>query len=128
MIAAANWILTLAGLLGATGVGLGAFGAHALKSTLEAHGTLETWWTAVAYQLIHAVALLALGAIRGFGYGRTDVVAGCWGAGVLCFSGSLYALALGGPKLLGPVTPLGGLLLIAGWLVLAWSAFNRPTA
>ena len=114
----------VAGLAGFTGVALGAFGAHALKDTLTAHGSVETWRTATLYHLVHAVAALAvLLALRA---GRENFSAGaqrllraaaaCWLAGVALFSGSLYWLALGGPaKWLGPVTPAGGLALLAGW-------------
>ena len=116
-------LLIAAGLLGFTGVGLGAFGAHGLKATLEAGNHLETWKTAVFYQLVHAVALLALAnwpnpAARKIGW--------CWIAGVLLFSGSLYGLALGGPKILGPVTPSGGLAFLAGWVWVVVSAWKRP--
>lgn len=119
-------LVLAASILGFTGVGLGAFGAHGLKATLEAGNQLENWKTAVFYQLVHAVALLALA-------GRPVSVTGkagwCWLAGVACFSGSLYWIALGGPvKLLWPVTPLGGLLLLAGWAALAWSAFRKTDA
>lgn len=119
-------LLLAAGLLGFTGVALGAFGAHGLKATLEAAGQLHNWEKAVFYQLVHAVALLALAnwpnpAIRRIG--------ACWVAGVVLFSGSLYSLALGGPiKILWPVTPLGGLALLAGWLFLTWTAFRRTEA
>jgi uncharacterized membrane protein YgdD (TMEM256/DUF423 family) len=94
-----------------------------LKATLEAAGGLENWKTAVLYQLIHAVALLALAP-------RTETtvrtVGWCWVVGVVLFSGSLYALALGLPaKLIWPVTPLGGLALLLGWARLTWAAF-RP--
>jgi uncharacterized membrane protein YgdD (TMEM256/DUF423 family) len=110
--------LLAAGLLGFTGVALGAFGAHVLKDTLAAAGTLDTWRTAVLYHLIHAVALAAL---PGWPW-----VGRCWTAGVVLFSGSLYWLALGGPKVLGPVTPLGGAALLLGWTLLAWHAFKSP--
>jgi uncharacterized membrane protein YgdD (TMEM256/DUF423 family) len=122
-----HWILLTAGLLGFTGVGLGAFGAHALKESLTASGTLPLWQTAVQYHLIHAVALLALGAWPSTGI-QAHWTAGCWTAGVILFSGSLYGLALGGPKILGPITPLGGLALLAGWLFIAWSAFRQAKA
>ncbi len=116
-------------MLGLLGVALGAFGAHALKNTLAARGSTDTWHTAVLYQLVHAVALLALASWRA-GAGNTITtapVAWCWVAGVIFFSGSLYWLALGGPRLLGPVTPLGGLCFLAGWALLVWNAF-KPTA
>ena len=116
MKSSARSTVIAASLLGFTGVALGAFGAHALKETLNANGTTATWQTAVLYQLIHAVALAT---------GPTAPWAGrCWIAGVVLFSGSLYWLALGGPKFLGPVTPLGGLALLLGWALLAWHAFK----
>ncbi|HEX2862688.1 MAG TPA: DUF423 domain-containing protein, partial [Lacunisphaera sp.] len=99
-------LLIAASLLGFTGVALGAFGAHGFKNTLEASGQLKNWEKAVFYQLIHAVALLAIAnrPLRG-----ARAIGWCWLAGVGCFSGSLYWIALGGPTaLLWPVTPLGG--------------------
>lgn len=124
--------------LGATitglAVALGAFGAHALRPELEAHGRLDEWETAVLYQLAHGIALLALGIwVRldpAAAAARTlRVAGGLWVAGVACFSGSLYALCLGAPKgMIWPVTPLGGLCLLAGWLLVAVCAFRgiRP--
>jgi uncharacterized membrane protein YgdD (TMEM256/DUF423 family) len=128
MTSSTNWTMTAAGLLGFVGVALGAFGAHALKATLETHGSLETWRTAVLYQLVHAVALLALALGRGAAGTNLLPIAWCWLIGVVLFSGSLYALALGGPRFLGPVTPIGGLCLLAGWLLIAWNAWARPMA
>ena len=121
-----NGIVLAAGLLGFLGVALGAFGAHALKESLEAHGGTDIWRTAVLYQLVHAVALLALGWARG-GTGAGPVAA-CWIAGVVCFSGSLYGLAFGGPRWLGPVTPLGGLFFLAGWALVIRLAWVRASA
>ncbi len=117
-------LLTLAGLAGLTGVALGAFGAHALHDRLVAHDGVEIWRTATLYHLVHAVA--ALGMLLALTAGEANfsaparrllrVAAACWLAGLALFSGSLYALALGGPaKWLGPVTPFGGLALLAGW-------------
>ena len=126
MNATTRWITLAAGLLGLTGVGLGAFGAHALKDTLTANGHLETWRTAVLYQLLHAVALLALASGREIHSGPDRRTAACWVAGVLLFSGSLYWLSLGGPRWLGPVTPLGGLAFLAGWALVVYRA-ARPT-
>jgi uncharacterized membrane protein YgdD (TMEM256/DUF423 family) len=106
-----------AALLGFTGVGLGAFGAHALKSTLLARGTTASWQTAVSYQMIHALAMLAVSTREIYRDSTVpwNTVGNCWFAGVVLFSGSIYGLALGGPRLLGPVTPMGGLLMMAGW-------------
>jgi len=116
-------LLLAASLLGFTGVALGAFGAHGLKATLEASGQLKNWEKAVFYQLTHAVALLAL---AGGAISAATKAAWCWLAGVACFSGSLYWIALGGPvKFLWPVTPLGGLALLGGWAVLAGSALRK---
>jgi uncharacterized membrane protein YgdD (TMEM256/DUF423 family) len=106
-----------AALLGFSGVGMGAFGAHALKATLAARGTTASWTTAVSYQMIHALALLAV-STREVDHDSTvpwAVVGNCWIAGSVLFSGSIYGLALGGPRVLGPITPVGGLLLMAGW-------------
>lgn len=113
-------LLFLASFLGATGVMLGAFGAHALKQQLADHGTLSTWDTAVLYHLIHALAVLAVGifiTVSNPVSERWIYRAGVsWTFGVFLFSGSLYALALGGPRWLGPITPIGGLAMIIGWV------------
>ncbi len=123
-------LITLAaGLLGFFGVALGAFGAHGLKAMLLANGMLDAWNKAVFYQLIHAVALLALANGSETQADPNRKVAACWIAGVTLFSGSLYGLALGAPgKLLGPVTPFGGLALLAGWGLLVFTAWKRPSA
>jgi uncharacterized membrane protein YgdD (TMEM256/DUF423 family) len=119
-------LLIAAGLLGFSGVALGAFGAHGLKATLEATGQLKNWEKAGFYQLVHAVALLAL---AGRSTAAASKIGWCWVGGVACFSGSLYWMALGGPmKLLWPLTPLGGLALLTGWAWLAWSAFRQNDA
>ena len=112
--------LISAAIFGLTGVALGAFGAHALQGTLLAHGTLNAWKTAVLYQIVHAVALIGVAAL----IQSTDSaarrylswVARFWVAGVILFSGSLYILALGGPRIFGPITPLGGVALMLGWI------------
>jgi len=110
---------SVAALLGAAGVGLGAFGAHALKPRLLAAGTESTWDTAVQYHLLHAVVLLALAIWARFSPAlAASIAVSGWFfiVGIVLFSGSLYGLALGGPRWLGPVTPLGGLAFIVGWL------------
>jgi uncharacterized membrane protein YgdD (TMEM256/DUF423 family) len=112
-----------AAILGASGIAAGAFGAHALRETLVERGSLENWRTAVLYQVFHATALLGLSALNNSEKdgGKSYSTAGNLMAfGTFCFSGSVYALCLGiGPKkLLGPTTPIGGLFMIAGWVVL----------
>lgn len=128
MTGSTRLITLTAAILGFLGVALGAFGAHALKPALEAHGSVETWKTAVLYQLIHAVALLALAGWRDSHAGPSGRVAVLWAVGVVLFSGSLYWLALGGPRFLGPITPLGGIAFLAGWALLGWQAWKRPVA
>ena len=97
------------------GVAYGAFGAHGLKAQLEAVlNGVETWKTAVLYHLLHAVVMYVL-AVTGGSLRAWSL----FGLGILLFSGSLYVLALWpGMKWLGPVTPVGGVLLIGGWAVL----------
>lgn len=109
--------LVIAALTGATGVVLGAFGAHALRARLDP-AALATWQTAVQYHLIHALALLALALFARVSGRSVTLPSALLVAGVTLFSGSLYLLATAGWKWLGPVTPLGGLCLIAGWLSL----------
>lgn len=110
-------------MLGAAGVVLGALGAHALADRLPPE-RLAIWDTAVRYQLVHAVLLVLIGLAGDTRLGRERApalrVAG-WAlvAGILMFSGSLYWLLLDGPAWLGPVTPVGGIALLAGWLALA---------
>ena len=110
-------MIRVAAALGFLGVALGAFGAHGLRERL-APGFLDVYNTGVLYQLLNAVAQLAvaLGAER---LARPRAVAALFAAGVVIFSGSLYALALTGIGTLGAITPVGGLLLMAGWVTLA---------
>jgi uncharacterized membrane protein YgdD (TMEM256/DUF423 family) len=97
---------------------LGAFGAHYLKKTLTERDTLGSWKTAVAYQLFHALAILCLNTQENKPKTKYKTTIQLWTIGVCLFSGSIYGLSLGGPRLLGPVTPIGGLCLITGWLAL----------
>ena len=106
----------IACLLGSVGVILGAIGAHGLEDSLATRETTAVWETAVDYQMWHAIVLLLIGRSASVSTGRWPVL--LFSIGVFLFSGSLYWLALGGPNWLGPVTPLGGLSLIAGWLCL----------
>jgi uncharacterized membrane protein YgdD (TMEM256/DUF423 family) len=109
--------LRLAGLAGFLAVALGAFGAHLLKARLESLGTTSVWQTAVLYHLVHAVALLALA----LGRPVQRWVPSLFAAGIVIFSGSLYVLALTNIKVLGAITPLGGLCFLAGWLALVFA-------
>lgn len=107
---------------GASGVLLAAFGAHGLERVTDAHGV--RWWAiGVALQLATAPALLALGALPKSRARSLSSLA--LGAGVVLFSGTLYAMALGAPRVLGAVTPLGGLALCAGWLLTAAAKRNE---
>jgi uncharacterized membrane protein YgdD (TMEM256/DUF423 family) len=118
-------LFLLAGALyGFLGVALGAFGAHALRERL-APEMLAVWRTAVEYQFWHALALIGVALLaRTQASAALTVSATCFALGVLLFSGSLYALCLSGVKALGAVTPLGGLLLLAGWTALIVAALR----
>lgn len=108
-------------LLALTGIALGAFGAHALKTFLPPI-LLEVWHTAVEYQLWNAMGLIGLGGWNQIMRGPIRLIT----LGVLIFSGSLYGLALSGQHWLGAVTPVGGLSLLGGWSWVAWSIWRKP--
>ncbi len=110
------WI-GLAAVSGALAVAAGALGSHLLEARLEPD-MLSAWNKAVLYHLLHSVVLLALGLFTISSERPVRLPASLFSAGVLLFSGSLYAIALSGASALGPLTPLGGLSLIAGWLSL----------
>ncbi|MBX0288963.1 DUF423 domain-containing protein [Hymenobacter sp. HSC-4F20] len=120
----ARLIIQLAALLGGLGVGIGAFGAHGLRGMLEASGRFETFETAVRYQFYHALALLAIGILLHVKpeLQSLSTTAWLWLGGVVVFSGSLYVLCLTGITKLGAITPIGGVLLIAGWITLLLAA------
>lgn len=112
----------ISALIGFLGVGLGAFGAHGLEKLDLAPGRLEIWKTAVFYHLLHAVMLYLV---------AVSVVPRAWAwnclaAGVLVFSGSLYLLVLTGTGWLGAITPIGGVSLLAGWVLLAIRPGGEP--
>ena len=110
-------------LLGATGVLCGAFGAHGLKKRIPPidPNMLKAWETAAHYQLIHSVALLAAPFAR-----KPHVAGGLFGAGILLFSGSLYAMVLTNNRKLGAITPIGGLMMCFGWLAPRTALFVNP--
>ena len=119
-------LLLLAALFGFTGVGLGAFAAHGLKGQLSAE-YLAVFQTGVHYQMLHALALLALAALWQRLGGSLLTAAGvCFCVGILLFSGSLYALTLSGISALGMITPVGGLTFLAGWFCLGLAAWRLP--
>jgi uncharacterized membrane protein YgdD (TMEM256/DUF423 family) len=107
------------------GVGLGAFGAHGLKSKV-APDMLTVWETAVQYHLVHALGLIMIGILCQLMPEASLVRTSGWLllAGIVMFSGSLYALVLTGTKLLGIITPIGGVAFLVGWLLLALSAWR----
>jgi uncharacterized membrane protein YgdD (TMEM256/DUF423 family) len=116
--------LLLAALFGFTGVGLGAFAAHGLKNRLSAE-YLAIFQTGVTYQLVHALALLAVALLTVHVPGRLTTWAGAlFCLGIVLFSGSLYVLTLTGISKLGIVTPFGGLAFLAGWFCLGLAAWR----
>lgn len=111
-------------LLAGAAVAAGAFGAHALADRLTAE-RLATWETAARYHLYHALALILLGAISARWPAPLLSVSGwLFVVGIAVFGGTVYALALGGPRWLGAITPIGGIALIAGWIVMAVAVFR----
>ncbi|HVB84805.1 MAG TPA: DUF423 domain-containing protein [Rhodanobacteraceae bacterium] len=119
----ANAWAAIVATAGATAVLLGAFGAHALSGRLGAPA-MSIWHTAVDYQFWHALAL-ALAAFAAPSGRARDVALRAFGLGIVLFSGSLYALALGAPRWIGAITPLGGLALIVGWVALGLALTAR---
>ncbi|HSG60425.1 MAG TPA: DUF423 domain-containing protein [Pseudomonadales bacterium] len=118
--------LMFATFYGTTAVGLGAFASHGLRGQLS-DKLLNTFQTGVEYQMYHALALLAVGIVSRLSPSFAVNVAGwLFIAGVLLFSCSLYGLALGGPRLLGPITPIGGMCFIGGWIALAVACWRLP--
>ena len=121
MMDKSEMILLVGASMGALGVVFGAFGAHAFKARLTERESVGTWDTAVRYHLVHALALVLLGILTqlpGSLVNMTTIAFFAFTLGIVLFSGSLYLLALGGPRWLGPVTPIGGIALIVGWICL----------
>lgn len=110
----------MAAATGLLAIALGAFGAHALRGVLDANQSRDLWNTAVLYHLVHAPALLWAATAEPFLQGAIL----CWVLGILLFSGSLYALALTKISVLGAITPVGGLLLMAGWAIVGIRAIR----
>jgi uncharacterized membrane protein YgdD (TMEM256/DUF423 family) len=116
--------LALGAISGGIAVAAGAFGAHGLRARLSPE-TLAVFETGARYQMYHALALVAAAWVASRWPGAAAAWAGgLFVAGTLLFSGSLYALALGGQRWLGAVTPVGGVAFLAGWAALAWAALR----
>ena len=119
-------VLALGALFGLTAVAAGAFGAHALEARLAAD-RLAIFETAARYQMYHALALVAVAfaaALLPEARGQTIAAGWAFVAGVVVFSGSLYLLALGGPRWLGAITPFGGACFLIGWGLIAWAGLR----
>lgn len=117
--------LAVGALMGALGVALGAFGAHGLKARVTPD-LLNIWATGAHYHLVHALALcVAAFAIQRYPGGLSVAAAWCFLGGIVLFSGSLYMLAFTGIRALGAITPFGGVLFIAGWVLLAVAVLKR---
>lgn len=119
-------LVIVSAILGALGVAAGAFGAHGLADKVSPR-LLDVWNTAVRYQMWHVLAILSivLGRPRCLAQSLASAACVAWLLGIIVFSGSLYALVLSGVGLLGAVTPLGGIALIAGWVLLACAALRH---
>ncbi len=114
-----NKTLFLASLNGLLVVLLGAFGAHALETRIHPE-LLQTWNTSVQYHMFHTLALFAVGLLQRDGaFANLKLTTNLFLAGLILFCGSLYVLALTGVRMLGMITPVGGLLFLAGWAHLA---------
>ncbi len=117
--------LLIAAILGATGVALGAYASHGLSS-FATPTMVEYFQLAVTYQLLHAITLLAVSVVSLFHHNRCLLASQlCFVVGILFFSGSLYLYVFSGTKLLGMITPIGGLLLIIAWLLFAISLIKK---
>ncbi|NNJ27372.1 DUF423 domain-containing protein [Alienimonas chondri] len=129
----ASRIVAAGAILGGLGVACGAFGAHGVAGFVTerypdaalAARRLENWHTAADYHLWHALAVIACGLLASQVKAKAlTAAAGCFALGTLIFSGSLYLLTLTGRTWFGAVTPIGGALLIVGWVLLAWAAWR----
>ncbi|MCU0325037.1 MAG: DUF423 domain-containing protein [Spirosomaceae bacterium] len=120
-----KFLIQSGAILGALGVALGAFGAHALKDMLTASSRLDTFETAVKYQFYHALALILVGVLSQSFTAKTMNYSGLsMLVGTIIFSGSLYLICFTGIKAFGAIAPIGGTLMIVGWVLLFWSVFK----
>jgi uncharacterized membrane protein YgdD (TMEM256/DUF423 family) len=116
-------LVRLSAILAGLGVALGAFGAHGLRNRVGPE-LIDVWKTGVLYHLIHALALLAVATLA-TQIAWPRAVAGCFIAGIALFSGSLYLLVLTNVRVLGAITPLGGVAFLIGWILLAVGATSK---
>lgn len=121
-------IIGLAALFGAASVIIGAFGAHLLRHLLEGNGMSDVYETAVHYLFFHTLALFMTGLVRRvYPSKKIPWAAACFAAGMVLFSGSLLVLSITNMPALGIITPFGGILLIAGWLLLFLGTFRKQS-
>lgn len=114
-------LLQLGGVFGFLAVAIGAFGAHGLKARLTELGTVETFETAVRYQMFHTVAIFICALLMAqFKQLDLSTAGYSFAVGIVIFSGSLYVLSVTGIKWLGAITPLGGVAFLLGWVLLIW--------
>lgn len=119
-------LLLLAAFFGATGVAIGAFGAHGLSAILEANGRADTFQTGTIYHLVHAVALLGIAFVASQYDSQLVIYAGyAMVAGIVLFSGSLYILSIFDIRIMGAIAPLGGTAFIIGWILLGVVAWQN---
>lgn len=128
MLSTPRQLIVTSAILGACTVALGAFGAHTLKDSLDAY-SMDVFTKAATYQMYHVLALLAVGV----GALHKPSLLLAWAGrlfvlGIVLFSGSLYALALSHVKVLGAITPFGGVAFIAGWICVAMAFIKQPDA
>lgn len=117
-------LVVLAALNMMIAVGAGAFGAHGLKNVLSSD-MLAIWHTAVTYQVMHALGMFIIALlIPRLGQPLLGVAGAVMLAGIVIFSGSLYALALSGVRVLGAITPIGGVAFLVAWAMVAWAAYR----
>jgi uncharacterized membrane protein YgdD (TMEM256/DUF423 family) len=117
-------IVAIGGVLLATAVALGAFGAHGLEETLAANGRLDTYETAVKYHFYHGLGMILIGILKKQYKQGYDLACKFMLGGVIIFSGTLYLLSLTNITWLGAITPIGGVLLILAWIWVAKDAFR----
>ncbi len=116
-------LIALGALNGALSVAAGAFGAHGLRERLD-RGALDIFETGARYQMYHAVAMILAGLVAAKGISGATTAGWLFQIGIVLFSGSLYALALTDVKVLGAITPIGGVAMLAGWVWLAYTAWR----